>query len=421
MNPIIFHDPGKAHEYLSTMFFAPLRSWLHANGHAVIDDNVLEKIHNATVITNADLLNLDSIAKLKNNGCKIVAFSCTDSSYISQSCRDAYLMSEIDLIFALTGIQKVNEGHEMVVDQDFNISLEKREFLPEDDWIVFNNMRKMGRLQSLPYVHWTKQPDIPPRPYSERSQRVLIRGGNHARRFVLALMLMRKDLLDTNSGFVTAPYFAEDMNPQFRYCDQCRHEFHPLQHYSWKARAYGNDRCTSPAKWGDPKDWTTELGKWNNACPRSFYWLAEQFEKRHGPIDKPALERLLNAQWLPAKDHLEMLARITFTSDLKWLFSIYAAQRFWDAAMVGCVNVLPARSAQQEYFPPMNCIEHFTTYDEGMEHGQLIEDFSMDEADYNSVSRAARALYCEWIQATDYALNTNLLRRIFEQIERHCA
>lgn len=419
MNPIVFHDPHNGpncHEYLTKIFFKGMRQWMLANNRATIDEDVLEKTRNSTVVVSADYLDLDSIAKLKDNGCKIVAFSCTDSSYISQGCREAAEMANIDLIFALTGIQKVNEGHEMVVDQDFNITLEKREFLPEDDWIVFNNMRKMGRLQSLPYVHWTKQPDIPPRPYSERSQRVLIRGGNHARRFVLALMLMRKDLLDTNSGFVTAPYFAEDMNPQFRYCGPCRERYR-----ADKRATVGGvlPDCTSPARWGDAGSWETELGKWNNACPRSFYWLAEQFEKRHGPIDFLALEKLLNAQWFPAKDHLEMLAKITFTSDLKWLFSIYAAQRFWDAAMVGCVNLLPARTQDQDFFPVMNSGHHYTIYPDDC---SILENCTViNEGHYNAISKSARALYTEWIQATDYALNTNLLRHIFETIERHCA
>ena len=418
MNPIVFHDPGRTHQYLTEMFFAPLDKWLRDNGHCAERHEVLENIHNATVITNADLLNRDSIDKLRNNNCRIVAFSCTDSSYISQCCRDEWSMTNIDLTFALTGIQKVNEGHEMVVDHDFNISLEKRQFLPEHVWLTFDSLRQAGRIQSLPYVHWQKQPDIPARPYNERSQKVLIRGGNHARRFVLALMLMRKDLLDTNSGFITSPYFAEDMNRQFRYCDTCRADFRMEHSAKYRESRPREQICTSPASWDRP-DWTTELGQWNNACPRSFYWLAEQFEKKHGPIDKTALEKLLNAQWLPAKDHLEMLARITFTSDLKWLFSIYAAQRFWDAASVGCVNLLPARTMDQDYFPVMNRGEHYIVYFENIAYF-TDKGLLFTEAEYNSVSSAARALYTEWIQPSDYAISTNLLRHIFSKIEEHC-
>jgi hypothetical protein len=418
---LVFYDPRPfRNDYLSPTYFQPMRQWLHANSHTVIETDLLEKTHNAVVLAHGDYLTPDSIATLKNNNCKIVGFSVTDSSWITQSCRSGSVLKDVDLMFALTGIQKVNEGHEIVVDQNFNISLEKRSFLPPDDWSVFDAMRKAGRIQSLPYVHAERQPDIPSRPYSERSQKVLIRGGNHARRFVLALMLMRKDLLDTNSGFVTGPYFAQGMEPQFRYCDECRwdyEEHHRARHLP------PAEHCNSPAY--NPYDGLAtiyemhDLGRWNNRCPRSFYWLAEQFEKRHGAIDKIALEKLLNAQWLPAKDHLEMLARITFTSDLKWLFSIYAAQRFWDAASVGCVNLLPARTMDQDYFPVMNRGEHYIVYFENIAYF-TDKGLLFTEAEYNSVSSAARALYTEWIQATDYALNTNLLRHIFEQIERHC-
>jgi hypothetical protein len=427
VNPIVFHDPpngAHSHEYLTKVFFKGMRQWLHANGRAHIEDNRLEKIHNATVVTSADYLNAESIAILRNNNCRIVGFSCTDSSYIAQSCRAAAEMSQIDLIFALTGLQKFNHGHEVVVDKDFNVSLELRSFLPQADWTVFNDMRKAGRLQSLPYPHWSPLPELPARPYNERSQKVLIRGGCHARRFVLALMLMRKDLLDTNSGFVTAPYFAEDMNPRFRYCEPCRKEFKAHRKYPWREVKKAEDDCTSPAIWGYVDeyrdfDWETELGRWNNACPRSFYWLAEQFEKKHGAIDKTALEKLLNAQWLPAQAHQEMLARITFTSDLKWLFSIYAAQRFWDAAAAGCINLLPSRTADQDYFPRMYAGEHYLTFPESFEALDL--HALIAEYEYNEISANARALYSEWVKPGRFALNENLTAHIFSQIEKHCA
>jgi hypothetical protein len=426
VNPIVFHDPPNGahpHEYLTKVFFKGMAQWLYANGRAHIEDNRLEKIHNATVVLSADYLNAESIAKLKNNKCKIVGFSCTDSSYIAQSCRAEPQIINIDLIFALTGIQRVNVGHEMVVDHDFNISLEKRQFLPEDDWAAFDYMRKAGRLQSLPYPHWSPLPEVPARPYNERSQKVLIRGGNHARRFVLALMLMRKDLLDTNSGFVTAPYFADDMNPQFRYCFDCRQEFKAQRRYIWRSTFGYPGGCSLPADWGSSKDWSTDLGRWNNGCPRSFYWLAEQLEKKHGPIDKTALEKLLNAQWLPARDHQEMLARITFTSDLKWLFSIYAAQRFWDAAAAGCINALPKRTSDQEFFPPMEDTEHFLTYREDFqEEPEYGPPFGIMELEYNHISKNARALYDQWIKINGpYAINSNLAAHIFQQIERHCS
>lgn len=420
---LVFHDPPNGahpHEYLTKVWFNGLRQYLHANGRAVMDDNCLDKIHNITVLTSADYLNAETIGILKNNGNKIVGFSITDSSYISQACREASEMAAVDLIFAATGLQKVNEGHEFVVDRDFNVSLEKREFLPEDDWIVYNNMRKMGRLQSLPYVHWCRLPDAPVRPYSQRSQKVVMRGGLHARRFILALFLMRQDLLDPNSGFVTSPYFGDDMNPRFKYCEECRAIFKTFNRYPWYSTTNRPSACSSPAVWAQEGfPWDTELGKWNNCCPRSFYWLTDQWQKKHGAIERMVVEKLVNARWLTAEAHQELLGRITFTSDLKWLFSIYAAQRFWDAAAAGCVNVLPSRTADQEYFPHIGQDMHYKIFDESM--GYLPGDFHIDEKQYVNITREAREEYDKWIVPGPHVLNTNLAAHIINLIEQHAS
>lgn len=424
---LVFNDPPGGpcyHEYIDKVFFKGLRQWLHANGKAVIGDDCLEKIRNATVLTSADYLNPRTIHILKNNGNKIVGFSVTDSSYISQSCRSAASMSQIDLIFAATGLQKVNEGHEFVVDQDFNVSLEKRRFLPDDDWAVFDGIRKSGRLQSLPYVHWHRLPEQPVRPYSQRSQKVIMRGGLHARRFILALFLMRQDLLDVNSGFVTSPYFSEVMNPQFQYCQECRKEFRASgSRYPYVEGRTASD-CNSPARIGLAPDWSLkDLGQWNNRCPRSFYWMTEQFERRqqprYGKLDRAMIEKLVNAQWLTAEAHQELLGRITFTSDLKWLFSIYMAQRFWDAAAAGCMNALPRRTNDQEYFPYMEEGQHYITFRDDMT--ALQGSMHTTESEYNEITKNTRAIYDQWIRPQEFVLNTNLCRHIIELVEKHCA
>lgn len=423
---LVFHDPPNGahpHEYLTKVFFKGLQQYLRANGGPIHHSDLLEKTHNATVLTSADYLNPESIEKLKNNRCKIVGFSITDSSYISQSCRDWASMTNIDLIFAATGLQKVNFGHEFVVDKDFNVSLEKRQFLPPADWDMFSYLRAEGRIQSLPYVHWQRLPDHVVRPYATRSQKVIMRGGLHARRFILALFLMRQGLLDPNSGFTTSPYFADSMRPEFRYCDKCREIFrrnggrYPwamAQEDDWR-NTYG---CTSTARWGE-EEWTRDLGQWNNRCPESFYWLAGEFEQRHGHIEKPILESLVNAPWLTSEAHQELLGRITFTSDLKWLFSIYAAQRFWDAAAAGCVNVLPSRTADQVYFPAMNAGGHYLPYAEDM--SDLEDAISITEGDYNQMTENTRTLYDRWIVPGPHVLNTNLCRHIIQKIEEHAS
>jgi hypothetical protein len=389
-----------------------MREYANRNGIPLTDAVTLTGVKNSIVCCLSDYLEPDVVAMLKNNGNKIVGFSVTDSSWVSQCCREAKHLQNIDLMFMLTGIQKVNEGHEMIVKPDFTIGLEKRTFLPGEDWEVFNRMRLEGRLQSLPYVHAERQAHVEARPYNQRSQKVLMRGGHHMRRFILALKLIEIDRLDINSGFVTTPYFQDDMNPQFRYCDECRETWRMNKRYPWNNHT--RTCCTNEHARTFPPN-LSDLGAWNNKCPQSFYDAAHSLAK----VDPAALALLLNARWLPQREHLEMLARITFTSDLKWLFSIYAAQRFWDAASVGCINVLPARTADQDYFPVMNPHEHYLYYSEELD--RLGYEFEIGENEYNVISKNAKELYDSWMRPSDYIINTNLLRHIFSKIEEHTA
>lgn len=406
---IYIYDPTPSvNEYVSKLWFPQMVQYALKNGHLVTVSESLEQCRD-TACLNATLLTPDNIAILKGNGCKVVGFSCTDSSYVDQSCREAKHLQNIDLMFMLTGIQKTNVGHEMVVDKDFNIALEKRQFLPEDDWKVFHEMHQAGRLQSLPYVHWEKQVEVPSQPYHARSQKALIRGGHHMRRFILALKLMEIDRLDINSGFVTEPYFQDGMNPQFRYCDECREIWKRNKKYP-ASSGNGGAKCCNP-EWGQDGWQLSNLGAWNNRCPESFYRVSDKFSGDRGKV-----ENLMNARWLPQRDHLEMLARITFTSDLKWLFSIYAAQRFWDAAMVGCVNLLPRRTIDQEYFPHMEEDVHYRTFVEDFHN--LDEQSALSETWYSDISKAAKALYDDYLRPTDYAIGTPILRHIFDHIER---
>lgn len=402
MNFVIYDPKPVRHDYLSPMYFASMRAYASRNRIPLSDAVVLSDIKNSTVCCLADYLEPDVVSQLKNNGNKIVGFSVTDSSYVSQCCRAGKDLQKIDLMFMLTGIQKVNHGHEMVLDKDYKIQLERRQFLPEDDWAVFDQMHKDGRLQSLPYVHAESQPHVAARPYNSRSQKALIRGGHHMRRFILALNLMDLDKLDINSGFVTFPYFQDSMNPQFRYCEGCRNSWKRGKRYPF----FGNERCTCT---NQPLN---DLGRWNNVSPSKFYDFSKKFL---GHDDyHPFIEKLMNGEWLPQQKHLEMLARITFTTDLKWLFSIYAAQRFWDAAMVGCINVLPSRTADQEYFPAMVPFEHYRLFKEDMRF--LPMEFEIDERTYDQTSKSAKSLYDEWMRPTEYRINTNLLRHIFSRI-----
>lgn len=407
---IYLYDPRPTiNDYLSPMYFDQMEKYAKTNGVDFLRIGTLTEAANCVFICNADYLDPVNVSILKNNGCKIVGFSVTDSSWISQCCRESKHLQNIDLMFMLTGIQKINSGAEMIVNPDFTIGLEQRRFLPDEDWVTFNSMRESGRLQSLPYVHAERQPHVDARPYATRNQQVLIRGGHHMRRFILALKLMEIDRLDCNSGFVTEAYFQDGMNPQFKYCGECRTE--------WKrSRRYpsGNgtpDSCTNPH--AKPLN-LSDLGAWNNKCPQSFYDAANMLG-----VPPSKIEHLLNARWLAQQQHLEMLARITFTSDLKWLFSIYAAQRFWDAASVGCINLLPSRTADQDYFPKMEEGEHYMTYVESF--GELDRQVVVTEPEYNNISRNSKALYDDYMRPTNFAIGTPILKHIFNKIEEHAA
>lgn len=412
MNFAVFDPAPSRNEYCS-FYFSALQGYAAHNGKAVKQISRLEDARNCTLFVLTDYLTDTVIAMLKNNGVRIAGFNVTDSSYISEACALAVNLSMIDLIFMLSGVQTKNEGFEMVVKPDFTIGLEKREFLPASAWIVFDYMRRAGRLQSLPYVHWDRQVSAEPRPWAMRNKQVLIRGGHHVRRFILALMLHKQNLLDCNSGFLASAYFSDAMTHQFRYCDECRAIWKRGQRYP-VANTNTGTHCLNP-KW---KNKTLDMSQtqfwfWNNRCPESFYALARAFN-----ADMPAVETMLNQRWITHKKHFEMLARITFTSDLKWLFSVYAAQRFWDAASVGCVNFLPNRTNDQQYFPQMRECEHYRCFDERL--GWLKYEAELSENGYCEIATQTKELYERWIKATDFPINTMLLEHIFKITEMQC-
>lgn len=423
MNLTIFDPVPFGNEYASKLWFAAMREYAKNSGWPIRQVASLEEARNTTVIILTDHLSEERILMLKNNGCKIVGFNVTDSSYISGAIRHAPSLKLVDLIFMLSGVQTCNFSEDVVFDERFVPRRKEKRFLPDEDWVVFNAMYRNGQLQSLPYVPWTRLPDVPMQPYNLRSQKALIRGGGHARRFVLALFLMHIDRLDTNSGMVLFPYFSEEMNTAYRYCEECRGKFIQSGRYTYEPPVVRTLACNSPAIWGggDHLD-ISDLGQWNNRCPKSFMWLAEQFIKHHGNCLNgfmPAVEKLLSGHWMHPADHQKLLSRITYTSDLKWMHSIYAPQRFWEAAAAGCINVLPERTIEQDYFPIMGKSVDYLTYDEGMpDRNELITSFSILEPEYNEISKNARQLYDSWIVPTDYLVNTNLLAHIFAGIPR---
>jgi len=411
---MIVYDPSPYHnEYASRMFFRPMRMFARDIGIKMEECHDLEQTKNDTVIILTDHLSEERIQKLKNNGCRIIAFNVTDSSYFSNAIRYSPSIGLIDRIFMVSGLPIRNDCTDFVVDPDFTIRPVPAPFLPQKEWETYQFLLTSGRLASMPYVPWDPIPDIPWTPWSQRSQKVLLRGGAHSRRIILAMFLMRMCKLDCNSGVVLTPYFTDDMNPQFRFCDACRTDYRR----DGRAKYFSGDTavgCNGPHK--ELSGWSLrDLGQWNNRCPRSFYWMAEQFSKKHGPINMKEMETLLNATWISDKAHQEMLARIAFTSDLKWIHSIYMPQRFWQGAAAGALNILPERTNDQKYFPLMEDGDHYLTFSEQMDI--LDHDFGqINQALHDHVANNAKSHYEYWIRPSQYPINTNLLTHIFSLI-----
>lgn len=410
---IAFHDPHPPfHDYLNLMYFRPLLEYGQDQGIPCKIITELAQAKNDIVCVDTEYLTPEAIAVLKNNGNKIIGFNIVDSSHLAQCIRSNPL--PIDLIFSFTGLQTTNTGKEFVVDKEFSVTLEDRQFMEWEDWTKFDFMRKNGRLLSLPYVHWERQPVFEKRPYSNRSPKVLVRGGAHMRRVILALFLLKYDLLDEVSGFPLKDYFKPEMAEQFRFCEPCRREFHrhsgKYPHHTPICRLAD---CNSPAKWGNEID-LENMGNWNNRCPESFYWLAGKFTQFHGSLRDDRIDRLMNSDWMDQEAHLSTLGRTLFTSDCKWLHSVYAAQRFWDGALTGCINLLPERTNDQEYFPEMKPGVHYLTYREDF---SLLESEAVISKDqYEDIASHATELYNQWMRPTEYAISTNLLRYIFDRI-----
>lgn len=424
---LLIHDRTQGGNEYATFYLKAIRKYATDLGLSVAQCENLDTAKGSTVLLLTDHLSEDRILTLKNNGNRIVGINVTDSSYISDKIRYAKSLQLVDLIFMVSGVPVTNKGSEIAIDDNFNVTTVDKPFLDDEAWRVFDFMRRSGRLQSLPYVPWTPIPEVTRHPWSQRSQKAILRGGGHARRFVLALFLQLIDKLDPNSGFVLFPYFEDNMNPQFRYCDECRQDYKQRHHAhnggvsmqcNSPARAYGGpDRVQGEVhKTRSPFFDLSDLGQWNNRCPRSFFWMAEEFQKRHGKIDMAIVEKILNARWLDPREHLNMLGRILFSSDLKWEHSIFMPQRFWEAASAGCINVLPLRTINQEYFPRVKPGEHYLVYEEDFTNLDLA--FQIDEQSYNHAAGEMRRIYETWIAPSVYPINSNLLAHIFNEMRK---
>lgn len=416
---MFIYDPEPlTNEYLSKMYFKPLMRYCNDIGLPLYFIYDLELIHNATILIHGDRLSPDLITKIKNNGHKLVVFDINDSSYFSSMFHGSPETDLIDVIFKVSGIPKTNLSLDPSIDRNFGITSSPVRYLPDEQWEAFRAFRDSGRLHSLPYVLW--KPLVPKSaPINmNRNGKVLVRGGNHFWRFVLFLRLMQEGWDDPNCLFATEDYFKNTMIERFRYCDGCVAEMTKNGRTSYDT-IQDHTKCKSPATWGTPGEvfggpafGRNEFGWWNNRCPASFYWMAKEYERNRGPLNKQALEHALNGGMRSIESFTNDLSSASFYGDLKWLNTVNLPPRFWEAASVGTVNFLPARTNDQTYFPEVQEGVHYLTFPEDMSQFNL----TIWNHQWRDISYNTKELYETWIRGDKYEISTNLLKHIVERI-----
>lgn len=415
----------KTNDYLSKLYWEPLRSYMRDKGHDIEYAPITEEMEDCAAIIHGDVASPLRIERLKNSGCKVVLYDINDSSYLSSSYIHTEGQNLVDLIFKVSGVPKHNEINETNLDRNFQIKVSREKYLPDEQWEQFRAIRH--KIKPLPYVLWNPlvSASAPVVPQSERNGKVLIRGGNHFWRVILFFRLMQDGLLDERSEFHTNAYFSETMERRFQYCDACKLEksAHGRSLYDAVVR---REECTSPVTgweipgefFGGPLYARHEHGNWNCRCPHSFFFLAKEFERLRGPLDHAFIEKAFSGDMRPRDQFAKDLSHASFAGDAKWCNSINLPPRFWEAASLGTPSLYMARAGDQDYWPSVTEGEHYFKYGEDM------HDFALDVVTpdwLSDVSKGVKALYEDKIRGTRYPISDALLEYMTEEIERHCA
>lgn len=421
MKPICIYDPDpKTNEYLSSMYFSSIYEFCSNVGIPISYASSLDYVFGSFILIHGDRLSPSVILTIKNNRNTLVVFDINDSSYFSSAYHNSEETLLIDLIFKVSGIPKTNFTLDPSIDRNFGITSSEVRYLPDDQWSKFESLNKEGKIKPLPYVLWNpvNKSSDPVKSYSERSGKVLVRGGNHFWRVVLFMRLMQEGLDDPNCKFATADYFTDTMVERFRYCEACVSEKKEIGKCAYDT-IHDHLKCKSPASWGvsgemfgGPAFGRNEFGWWNNRCPASFFWLAKEYEKNRGPLNHERFEDALNGSMEGFDKFIGDVEGASFYADLKWLNTIYAPPRFWEAAALGTVNFYPKRTSDQDYFPIMTEGDHYLTFPDDL------SSFEMpDEKTWNHVSSSAKDLYETWIRGDKYKISTNLLKHIVDAMK----
>lgn len=406
------YDPKPhRHGYVTTMYYEPMLKYANDTGIQLEVVDTLLPTYGGGVICDADYLTPERIRHFRENSCDLFAFSCIDSAFLSETIRYNTEMMLINRIFMVSGVPNTNFSNVTVVDNDFGFRAEKRQFLPPTTWENFNFMRERGAIQSLPYPIWNRLPIPERKRFEDKRPTVLFRGGAHFLRVLAYFRALLGGFADDASGFMLGYYFMDRMDEQFRFCDECRRIYKQNNYRYPLGIPGGRDGCNSAVDWGGELSFKNP-GGWNNECPKSFFWLAEQYAKRYGAMDMNHLCNVLNFKSEEENGHRATVRDCRFFADCKWEFSIYASQRFWEGASVGTVNLLPRRANDQDYFPEMKDGEHYVTFAD--DFSDMTADIEKERFDY--IAENAYQIWDKWIKPTDYFISTNLLKHIFDLI-----
>lgn len=387
--------------YLSSIFYPSLVE----TGKAEIIWEGLHLLKNRIVIINSNLLNATHIDTLKGNGCRIVVFDINDHSTITHTYRYSGKIKDIDLIFKVAGLQMVQTSKELRIKLPWSYETFDLPFCGDEEWKEYCFMRDTGRMLSLPYVPWdaTYCTDIK----LPKINKILVRGGNHFLRYIMFLHMVHSSLVDDNSGFFASCYPA---------CPRCRKAGH-IPYGGYKDWFVGCDYKDLEWSKGTPPHLFNEgRGAWNNKCIPSFYALADIFQEAFGLIDMNLVDKALHKSFIGDYSFYDMLSNYAFFADYKWIHSIYAPPRFWQAVMCGSVNIISNRAGDQVNFPPLIAGEHYLTFEEDFSDISKFSNFDMSE--WMRIAKNAMDAFREYIYTpTRHSLSRKLSGYIIEKID----
>uniref|UniRef100_A0A6M3L683 Glycosyl transferase CAP10 domain-containing protein n=1 Tax=viral metagenome TaxID=1070528 RepID=A0A6M3L683_9ZZZZ len=346
------YDPPNGNSYLTTRYFIPMIK----SGLSQVLEGKLEDAKNKTILLLGIHLNPENIVTLKNNGNKIVSFDINDNSAFTYTYVNTKEVELIDVVFKVGGIQKTQCSNVLYISKDLEYTIKSMPFLNDDNWAIYCRMKQEGRLLSLPYHPTMNHLEIAT-PFENRFPTCLIRGGNHFLRYHLYLNLLKRQLAGEQSEFFAKAY-------SFAFCDDCKKQIRERRHISYEYCLNHKWECVNEhVKWQEAvPDYNINHAHWNNRCIPMYYWLTEQFQKTHGPVNMTMVESALNGEHRTTLR--DIMGNYLFYGDLKWTFSIYAPPRFWESAQSRTINLVPRVTNDQDYFPEIKEFDHYITYSE---------------------------------------------------------